>query len=89
MVGSSFALTDASANVDEMVVGCWRSMSVIERFEAVAALNDACDRMAEAGVQRRYPSAGDDEVRRRVIALWLGRDLMVDVYGWDPDIEGW
>lgn len=88
-MGSSFALTDASAVVEELVVGRWRGMSACERLEAVAALNEACDRMAEAGVRRRYPSAGEDEVRRRVIALRLGRELMVDVYGWDPDVEGW
>lgn len=88
-MGSSFTLTDTLAFVEQVVVERWRAMSARERFEVVAALNDACDHMAEVGVRRRYPSAGDDEVRRRVIALWLGRDLMLDVYGRDPDVEGW
>lgn len=88
-MGSSFTLSDTPAVVEELIVRRWRAMSVCERFEAVAALNEASDRMAEAGVRRRYPSAGDHEVRRRVVALRLGRDLMVDVYGWDPDVEGW
>jgi hypothetical protein len=24
-----------------------------------------------------------------VLALRLGRDLMVEVYGWDAEVEGW
>lgn len=67
----------------------WREMSARDRFDTVAALNDSCERMAEAGVRLRHPSAGDDEVRLRVLALRLGRDLMVDAYGWDPLVEGW
>jgi hypothetical protein len=85
----AFTLSDTSAAAEELVVERWRAMSARERLETVASLNEACDRMAEAGVRRRHPSAGTDEVRLRVIALRLGRDLMVDVYGWDPDIEGW
>jgi hypothetical protein len=42
-----------------------------------------------AGVRLRHPDASDDEVRLRVLALRLGRDLMLEVYGWDPSIEGW
>jgi hypothetical protein len=35
------------------------------------------------------PDADDDEARLRVIALRLGREPMVEVYGWDPAIRGW
>lgn len=89
MGSSSDTVTDTQRPIEDLVVARWRAMSASERFEVVAGLNDACERMAEAGVRRRYPSAGEDEVRRRVIALRLGRDLMVDVYGWDPVAEGW
>ena len=64
-------------------------MSAKDRFERVAELNDSCERMAEAGVRLRYPAADEREVRLRSLALRLGRDLMVEVYGWDPHVEGW
>jgi YD repeat-containing protein len=37
--------------------------------------------------EHEIPSA-PDEVSRRMIALRLGCDLMIKVYGWDPDVEG-
>lgn len=83
------ASVDTTSDAEIRMVEFWRAMSAARRFEQVAELNDACRRMAELGVRQRYPSAGDREVRLRVLALTLGRDLMVDVYGWDPDVEGW
>lgn len=88
-VSASVGLSDTAAAVAERQVAVWRQWSVLERFEAVEALNDACRQMAEAGVRRRYRSADADEVRLRVLALSLGRELMVAVYGWDPEVEGW
>lgn len=83
------AVVDTTTDIEMRMVDRWRAMPAWRRFEQVAELNDACDRMAELGVRRRHPSAGQREVRLRVLALRLGRDLMVDVYGWDPDVEGW
>ena len=42
-----------------------------------------------AGLRRRYPQAGEDELRRRFAALVLDRDTVMRVYGWDPEVEGY
>ena len=89
MGAASFEVFDTPSEVEARVVERWRVMSARERFEQVAVLNQSCMQMAEAGVRLRYPSATLDEVRLRVIALRLGRDLMVGAYGWDPAVEGW
>ena len=89
MGASSSSLFDTPAAVEALVVDRWREMSALDRFEQVAAMNESCGRMAEAGVRVRYPSAAEDEVRLRVLALRLGRDLMIAVYGWDPVVQGW
>lgn len=83
------AVVDTTTDVEMRMVDRWRAMPAWRRFEQVAELNAGCDRMAELGVRQRYPSADEREVRLRLLALKLGRDLMVDVYGWDPDVEGW
>lgn len=83
------AALDTSTDVEARQLAHWRAMSAKERFDLVAALNDSCEQMAAAGVRLRYPDADADEVRLRVLALRLGRDLMVAAYGWDPDLEGW
>ena len=85
----SRSVLDTSADVEARQVAHWRAMSPKERFDLVAALNDSCEQMAAAGVRLRHPNAGADEVRLRVLALRLGRDLMVEVYGWDAEVEGW
>ena len=82
-------MLDTPDSVQAMVVERWRAMSPTELLHVVDRLNASCERLSEAGVRQRHPAADDDEVRLRVIALRLGRDLMVEVYGWDPDVEGW
>ena len=67
----------------------WRAMSARDKLDAVAGLNRACDQLSASGVRMRYPEASDGEVQRRVFALQLGHELMIDVYGWDPVVEGW
>jgi len=71
------------------MVDRWRQMSPSEELQQVAELNQACEQLLEAGVRMRYPDADDAEVRLRVIALRLGRELMVEVYDWDLATEGW
>jgi hypothetical protein len=85
----TFGLSDTSGEAEVLMVDRLRSMSARERIDQVAALNDACEQMAIAGVRSRHPSADEHEVWLRVVALRLGRDLMVAVYGWDPAVEGW
>lgn len=89
MGSAAGVVSDTSNDVASKVVERWRAMSVGEKLDQVAELNVACERLAEAGVRARYPGAGDGEVRRRVLALRLGREVMVEVYEWDPAIEGW
>jgi len=89
MTSVTDAAVDTPGEVMDLVVDRWRAMSVADKLGAVAVLNRACVQLSESGVRRRHPDATDDEVRHRVFALRLGRDLMVDVYGWDPVVEGW
>jgi len=89
MSASIGAATDTPDAVMAEMVDRWRRMSPSEKLDQVAQLNQACDQLSEAGVRSRHPDANDDEVRMRVFALRLGRELMVKAYDWDPAIEGW
>jgi hypothetical protein len=88
-VGALFPVLDTQDDVRALVVNRWRSMSPRERLDEVAALNRSCEQLAEAGVRSRHPRASADEVRLRVLALRLGRETMLRVYGWDPAVQGW
>jgi len=62
-----------------------RRMSPGERSAAALNLSDLAFRMAEAGERITHPEAGEREIFLRAAARRLGRDLMIKVYGWDPD----
>jgi hypothetical protein len=89
VVAVLFPVLDTQRDAYTRLVGRWRAMSPSERLDQVAAMNDACEQLAELGVRRRYPAANEDELRCRVKALRLGRETMIRVYGWDPLVEGW
>lgn len=80
---------DTSPDVAQLLVERWRSMTPIDKFRAVDAANRSVEALSAAGVRQRHPEASDEEVRRRVIALRIGRELSIAAYGWDPEIEGW
>lgn len=89
MGARTFPVLDSTPADDALVAASWRSLSPRERLDHVVALNELCEQLSRAGVRARYPSADEDEVRLRVLALRLGRELMVEVYGWDPLARGW
>jgi hypothetical protein len=80
---------DTASEVMQLQIMAWRSMSPADKLEAVDAANRACEALSAAGVRCRHLTATEAEVRRRVIALRIGRDLSIAAYDWDPDREGW
>ena len=40
-------------------------------------------------VRQRHPAASDAEMRKRFTALTLGRDVSIELFNWDPHLEGW
>ncbi len=57
-------------------------------MQRVLDCNAASDAMAMAGLRSRHPQASEEELRLRLAALRLGRDLMVRAFGWDPEALG-
>lgn len=80
---------DTSPDIAQLLVERWRAMTPIDKLRAVDAANRSVEALATAGVRQRHPGASDEEVRRRVVALRVGRELSIAAYGWDPEIEGW
>ena len=62
-----------------------REMTPEERLRRVFELSDFQQSLQIAGVRAMYPEAGDRELFYRVAARRLGRDIMIQAYGWDPD----
>jgi hypothetical protein len=58
-----------------------RALGPAGRLEIAAGLTRSVRELAEAGIRRRYPGAGDDEVRCRIAALLYGRDAARRLFG--------
>jgi hypothetical protein len=75
---------DTSPEVQRLLVERWRAMPTWRKAELVNALSRDCERLALAGIRERHPDATPEEARLRLGALRLGRELMIQAFGWDP-----
>jgi len=75
---------DTSPDVQRMLVARFRTMTTAEKAQLVDSLTRGCEALALAGIRMRHPDATAEELRLRLGALRMGRDLVLAVYGWDP-----
>jgi len=81
--------SDTSADVDEILVVGYRSMTPEQRLERVSDLNLALRELALAGIRQRYGSdLTAEEEKLRLAALSIDRETMIRAFGWDPDQHG-
>jgi hypothetical protein len=76
---------DTTYDIERRLVDAWRRMP---SWEKARILRDACsalEQLSIAGCRARHAGASDEELWRQAAALRLGRPLMLEVYGWDPD----
>jgi hypothetical protein len=80
---------DTTTDAERHQIEAWRAMDGARKLAIVSQLTLAAEELARAGVRERYPAATEREIELRLGALRLGRDVMVRVFGWDPDERGW
>jgi hypothetical protein len=61
----------------------WRKAAMVD------SLTRTCQELAAAGIRMRHPEATEKEIRLRLAALWLDRELMIRMFNWDPAREGY
>jgi len=82
-------LSDTDPEAERILIELARVTPAWKKCEQIVAAIKTERELAMAGLRRRYPHADKDELRRRLAALVLGRDIAMRVYGWDPDVEGY
>ena len=82
-----FADTDQRA--EEVLLDLARKMSTAEKASAICRMWAMQMRLAEIGLRSRYPDADPEEMHKRLCALLHGREISLQVFGWDPDREGY
>ena len=80
---------DTSPEVEEFLFSHWRSLESWQKFELIFDQTAAAETVCLSGIRRRYPDATERELELHLFALKYGRDLSIDVWGWDPLEHGW
>jgi hypothetical protein len=83
-------LSDTDPDTERILVEVARRLTPGERMMRVFDLNRAAELMALAGIRQRHGDGlSEREEQLRLAALRLDRQTMVDVFGWDPEVEGY
>jgi hypothetical protein len=83
------APNDTSKEAELVYLKLLRETPLWRKAAMVNSLTQSCQELALAGVRMRYPHASEKEIRMRLAALWLSRDVMMRVFHWDPEHEGY
>ena len=82
-------ISDTDIESERLLIRLARETPVWKKFAQVAATTRTCRAFALAGIRARHPHASEDELRKRLAALILDPATMREVYGWDPEVEGY
>jgi len=79
---------DTPLDAERVLVKGWRRMGAAQKLRAVFGMNAMLRSLQAARLRASHPGLGEEELRLRLGALWLGRDAMVAAFGWDPETRG-
>jgi hypothetical protein len=89
MVTSEQVPSDTSKESEQAYLKLLRESPPWRKAAMVNSLTIACQELAVAGIRLRHPNASEREIRMRLAALWIDREVMVRVFGWDPQFKGY
>lgn len=72
---------DTSKEAERVYIGLLRGASPRRKLEMVAEMNETVEMLAMSGLRKRHPDAGEEELRRRMADILLGKELAAKVYG--------
>ena len=79
---------DTHPSAERFLVEGLRRMGGAERLAKVWSLRDALLSLARVRILERHGELPEREVRLRLASLWLDRETMRRVFGWDPEEHG-
>jgi hypothetical protein len=81
--------SDTSKESEQAYLRLLREAPLWRKAAMMNSLTTACQELAVAGIRLRHPNASEMGIRMRLAALWIDRELMIRVFGWDPQSEGY
>jgi hypothetical protein len=84
-----FSQSDTHPQLKPIIIEGYRKMSPSQRFNLAMEMSEAIRDLAKVGIIKRHPGITSEELRKRLGALALGRELSIKANGWDPEKEGY
>lgn len=81
--------TDTHPRIEEIMIEGYRRMTPQEKLKRVSQLSLTVQQLALARLKKQYPRATERELTLRLAALRIDREIMVRVFNWDPEVEGY
>ena len=72
---------DTTPEAEAVLFKLWRETPAWRKLEMMEGLNRTARQMAVVGLQRRFPDATPEELKRRLATIILGEELAALVYG--------
>ena len=82
-------IQDTSPQIQQVIIEGYRRMSPQEKLRRVDELTKAVQQLALARIRKQYGPLPEREQQLRLASLWLDRDIMKQVFHWDPAEEGY
>jgi hypothetical protein len=81
--------SDTHPSFEQVIIEGYRKMPPGQRLKMALEMSEAIRDLAKTGIIKRHPGISNEELRKRLGALLLGRELSIKVNGWDPETEGY
>jgi len=82
-------LSDTTPEAERVLIEMARAMPDAKKIDQVFEMIESVRMLGMAGVRSRHPRASKEELSKRMAAIVFDRETVIEVYGWDPKIEGY
>ena len=82
-------LSDTTPEAERVLIELARGTPDAKKIDQVFQMIESVRSFGMIGLRSRHPHASEDELKRRMAAIVFDRETVVEVYGWDPKIEGY
>jgi len=80
---------DTHPKAEKVLIELLRKAPAWQKCQQISQMIQSCRQLSLVGLRTRYPRESEKELQRRLAALWLPRELVIQVYDWDPENEGY
>ena len=84
-----FLNSDTSPEAEAVLLDLYRRMTPAEKARCLSEACRAAEQLARARMLAQYGDLPEAEMKLRLAALRLPRDIMIKLFGWDPVVQGY